>query len=335
MTGTCRASGIGSWPGDDIGAALTTVRDLLADDDLPYLPELPARGPGADLIGRGAALLVGLPVDLQPSGWRFVDRPGRDLHRARAFLRRDLDELAEAFDGYTGSLKVQAAGPWTLAASVQLNRGERAVVDEGACRDLTASLAEGLRDHLEAVARLVPNARVVIQLDEPSLPAVLAGRLPTASGYGRLRAVDPSVAADGLRTALEAVRDRADQTVIHCCDRAVPLPLLRSTGADAIALDATALDARGWESVAATVESGTDVWLGTVATDGASQPTVREVVERTSRSWHDVGMPATQLGGLTVTPACGLASAATDGAARIQRLVRDVARALAETAAGA
>jgi hypothetical protein len=92
---------------------LSAVRDLLSEDGLPYLPELPARGPGADIIGRGAGLLADLEVDLQPMGWRFVDRAGRDSHRTSALLREDLDELAEAFDAYEGDLKVQIAGPWT------------------------------------------------------------------------------------------------------------------------------------------------------------------------------------------------------------------------------
>ena len=63
--------------------------------DLPHLPELPARGPGADMIGRTAALLIDLPVDLQPSGWRLADRPGRDLRRPRDLLARDLDALED------------------------------------------------------------------------------------------------------------------------------------------------------------------------------------------------------------------------------------------------
>ena len=192
-----RASGIGSWPGTSVREALAVVRDLLSEDGLPYLPELPARGPGADMVGRAAGLLVDLAVDLQPMGWRFVDRPGRDASRTASLWREDLDELAEAFDGYTGELKLQVAGPWTLASSVWLHRAERAVVDEGATRDLVASLAEGVRVHLGEVQRLVPGARLVLQLDEPGLPAVLAGRLPTASGYGVLRAVDPQVAAGG------------------------------------------------------------------------------------------------------------------------------------------
>jgi hypothetical protein len=96
-------------------------------------------------------MLVDLPVDLQPSGWRLTDRPGRDATRTAAYLRQDLDELAEAFDGWTGRLKLQVAGPWTLAASTWLPRGERVVSDSGATRDLVDSLAEGVRAHLATV----------------------------------------------------------------------------------------------------------------------------------------------------------------------------------------
>lgn len=53
-----RASGVGSWPGLQITEAVRQVRDLLVvEQGLPYLPELPARGPGADLVGRSAGLL--------------------------------------------------------------------------------------------------------------------------------------------------------------------------------------------------------------------------------------------------------------------------------------
>ena len=69
-----------------------------------------------------------------------------------------LDELAEAFDGYVGRLKVQVAGPWTLAASLQMTRGERAVVDPGASADLIDKL--GLRPHIEFVSG-VSDERIV------------------------------------------------------------------------------------------------------------------------------------------------------------------------------
>ena len=213
-----RASGIGSWPGADVVETLRTTLGELPDPHVPYLPELPARGPGADMIGRAAALLVDMPVDLQPVGWRLVDRPGRDLSRAQGWLRQDLDVLAELADGYAGPLKVQAAGPWTLAAGLYLPRLERAVVDPGACRDLVGSLAEGVARHVDEVRRLVPGAEVVVQLDEPSLPAVLTGALPTASGFGRLRGVEEPVVVAGIETVLEAASGAgAVATVVHCC----------------------------------------------------------------------------------------------------------------------
>ncbi len=325
-----RASGIGSWPDTDVGQALLAVRDLLSEDGLPYLPELPARGPGADMIGRGAGLLADLAVDLQPMGWRFVDRAGRDAHRTSALLRQDLDELAEAFDGYEGDLKVQIAGPWTLACSIWLHRGERSVVDAGATRDLIASLAEGLRVHLEDLARLVPRATFVVQIDEPGLPSVLSGELPTASGFGRIRAIDPTVAAEGVRDVVAAAGER--HTVVHCCASDVPLVLLRDTGAKALSLDTSLLGPKGWESVAATVESGVDLWAGVVPTTDASAVKVTEVIGPLVAAWHSVGLPKADLTRVTLTPACGLAGLTPQWARSVQQLAVDAAMALTETA---
>ncbi len=323
------ASGIGSWPGTSVTEALAVVRDLLSEDGLPYLPELPARGPGSDMVGRAAGLLVDLAVDLQPMGWRFVDRPGRDASRTASLWREDLDELAEAFDGYTGELKLQVAGPWTLASSVWLHRAERAVVDQGATRDLVASLAEGVRLHLAEVQRLVPGARLVLQLDEPGLPAVLAGRLPTASGYGVLRAVDPQVAASGLRDVLAAADGR--RTAIHCCAPDLNWPLLRGTGASALAVDTTLIGPRGWESAAATVESGVELWAGVLPTDG-SRTTVSGVLGPLVDRWREVGLPVADLDAVTVTPTCGLAGLTPEQARGVQEMAADTAQALTETA---
>ena len=107
------ATGIGSLPGDDPTESARLVFDELPD--LVFVPELPARGPGADLIGRTAALLVDLPVQLEPSGWRLAGRPGMDLRRARDLLARDLDAVEQVGEGFAGTLKVQVAGPITLA----------------------------------------------------------------------------------------------------------------------------------------------------------------------------------------------------------------------------
>lgn len=326
-----RASGVGSWPaqpGDHPLEVARTVLGELGTDDLPYLPELPGRGPGADLTGRGAAMLVEMPVDLQPSGWRLVDRPGRDLERAQSYLTADLDALAEVADGFTGTLKVQACGPWTLAATVALPRGERVVLDDGASRDLTDSLAEGVLQHVERVRSLVPGAQVVVQLDEPSLPAVLAGRLRTVSGFGRLRPVEASVAEDGVRRVLDAARrGGAVSTVVHSCASDVPVALLRAAGADAVSLDTALLGPRGWESVAVAVEAGVPLWAGVVPTDG-DLPSVPDLVDRVRAPWRRVGLEARLLAGVVVTPACGLAGSTPDAARLITTRTVEVARAL-------
>src|SRR4051794_10769960 len=124
------ATGIGSLPGTDMAEALRVVFGELPD--LPHQPELPARGPGADMIGRAAALLVDLAVDLQPSGWRLVDRPGIDLRRSRDMVDRDLDDLLEVAGHYHGLFKIQITGPWSLAATVETTRGHKVVTDVGA-----------------------------------------------------------------------------------------------------------------------------------------------------------------------------------------------------------
>jgi hypothetical protein len=326
---------MGSWPGTDVRETVGIVRDLLANpgdgaDGLPYLPELPDRGPGADLVGRGLGLLVDLPVDLQPSGWRLTDRPGRDQTRTAAYLREDLDELAEAFDGWSGRLKVQVAGPWTLAASTWLPRGERVVSDPGATRDLVESLAEGIRLHLAAVRGLVPGADLVLQVDEPSLPAVVEGRLPTASGFGMVRAVDPQVALTGLQTVLAAAPENG-RSVVHCCAPDAPIVLLRRTGAD-LAVDTSLLGPRGWEGIAVGVEDGMTLYAGCVPTAG-EVPRAQAVVERLADRWRELGMPLDLLGGVVVSPACGLAGLTPQQARDVQRVCIDTARELAERAA--
>lgn len=325
-------SGVGSWPGESAREAIVTVRDLLTDADglgRPYLPELPARGPGADLIGRSAVLLADLAVDLQPSGWRFTDRPGHDQGRARSLWRQDLDELAEAYDGYAGPLKLQVAGPWTLAASIELNRGERSVTDEGARRDLVASLAEGVRRHVAEVRRLVPGAVITVQVDEPSVVAVLRGELPTASGYGRVRAVDRVEVAAGIREVREA---HDGDVVLHSCHPAAPVELLASTGVSALALDLTDASPQRWEQVAAAVESGTRLWAGVVPTTAptSSADAVRAATARVVDGFARVGLPTATLADVTVTPACGLPSLTPREAVDVQRVAVATARELTE-----
>ncbi|MFF3768826.1 methionine synthase [Streptomyces sp. NPDC002232] len=299
------ATGVGSLPGGDAREAAKTVTGSF--EDFPYLAELPARGPGADMIGRTTGMLVDLYAHVEPSGWRISDRPGRDTKRARSWLGEDLDALEEFTQGYEGPLKVQAVGPWTLAAALELRGGEAALGDAGARRDLAGSLAEGLRAHLADVARRVPGADLVLQLDEPSLIAVLRGQIRTASGYRTHRAVDRQVVESALRDVM-AVHD--GPVVVHSCAPDVPFALLRRAGAAGVSFDFSLLTERDEEAIGEAVEGGTKLFAGVVpSTDTAlSDPGGSVMGVRTL--WRRLGLnPGTLAESVVVTPTCGLAGA--------------------------
>lgn len=293
-------------PGGDAREAARTVAGSF--EDFPFLAELPGRGPGADMIGRTAGMLVELYARVEPSGWRLGDRPGRDTRRARSWLREDLDALEEATQGYEGQVKVQAVGPWSLAAALELRNGEAALSDPGACRDLAASLTEGLRLHLAEVRRRVPGAQVVLQLDEPSVTAVLLGRVRSASGYRTYRAVDRQVVEATLRE-VAGVHD-GGPVVVHSCAPDVPFDLLRRAGATAVSFDFSLLTDRDEDAIGEAVEAGTRLFAGVVpGTDAAlSDPAGSVMGVRTL--WRRLGLrPDLLAEAVTLTPACGLAGA--------------------------
>ena len=323
------ATGVGSLPGTDpVEAARLVLGEL---PGLPHLPELPARGPAAAMIGRGAGLLIDLPVEIVPSGWRFAAHAGRDLRRARDLLAWDLDALEAAAEGYAGPLKVQAAGPWTLAAAVELPSGHRVVSDHGATRDLAESLAAGLRTHLDEVAGRVPGAQLVLQLDEPSLPTVLAGRVPTPSGYGTVAAIEAAVVEQALHDVLAVAEPGA--RAVHCCAADAPIPLLRAAGADALGLDAARLTSAQNDALGEAIDAGVSLWLGVLpATDAhVDLDTARGALRRL---WSELGFAARDAAAAVVpTPACGLAGASPDYVRRVLSLLRDTGAALLDDAA--
>ncbi len=314
------ASGVGSLPGTDPAEAMRLVVGELPD--FAHLPELPARGPGADLIGRSAALLVDLAFDLTPSGWRLVPRPGIDQRRAKELLARDLDALHDVADGWTGPVKLQAAGPWTLAAGLERSRGDRAVVDAGARRDLAQSLAEGLAAHVAAVAARVPGARLVLQLDEPSVPAVLQGGLPTVSGFGKLPAVEVTVVEQELALFVSRL---PVPVVVHCCAPRTPLELFRSAGAAGLSFDLNLV--QDLDAVGSAIEAGIHLFPGVVPGTDATVPTPKATASRVQAWWRELGFPADDLAAaVTLTPSCGLAGASPAYARSAMAHVREAAK---------
>jgi methionine synthase II (cobalamin-independent) len=320
-----RTTGIGSWPGTDMADAVKTA--FAECPDLPYLPELPARGAYAQLIGRSTAFFAGLAVDLQPAGWRLTDASSRDHRRAISTLRADLDMLEEHAQDYEGTVKLSVAGPWTLAAMIERPRGDRVLADPGARRDVSQSLAEGIAQLVAELVRRLPDVDPLIQLDEPMLPAVLAGSLPNASGLLRHRAIEPSEVSGAISHA--AHRLAPTPVVVHCCAAGPPIDLLRTAGVSGMLLDIDQLTGAEWDVVGASLEAGPWIGMGALPTDrtiGTDQ-----VARRVLKLLRDLNLEPTLLAERTViTPACGLASATRDGALRALRTIRSAAQIVTE-----
>ena len=323
------ATGIGSWPGTSPRHAAEVVVGELPE--LPYLPELPARGLGADMIGRAGALLVDISIDTVTRGYRIASRPSSVTRRATSMLEADLDAFEEVWEKASGAgsgrpVKVQAPGPITLAAQLELANGHRAITDPGAVRDLTASLAEGMAVHRAALARRL-GTEVVVQFDEPLLPAALAGRLTGVTALNPVHPVD-EVRAIGLLD--ECVRAAGGEVLLHCCAAELPWTLLQRSAIGAVSVDVAMLDAEGLDGLGEFVDSGRVVVLGllpAVLIEGP--PSLDELVAAAAAVTDRLGFPRSVLGSrIGISPACGLAGATESWARAATALTQRAATAI-------
>ncbi len=332
MSVFARASGVGSWPGTVPRAAAEIVVGELADA-LPHLVELPARGVGADLLGRAGALLVDVAIATVPRGSRIAARPGAVTRRAISLLDEDCDALEEAWEvaGLHGGgrvVKVQAPGPITLAAGLELSNGHRAITDSGAVRELAVSLAEGVAAHRAALARRLETP-VVVQFDEPSLPTALGGRLTGVTALSPVAPLDEAVAAALLDTCVAAV---GADVALHSCAPGLPWNLLQRSTISALSVDAGTLQASDVDGIAAFVESGRTVMLGVVPTSAPERrPSADEVAGAIVAVTDRLGFARSALRErIGVTPACGLSGATPQWARTAIELARAAASAFAD-----
>ncbi|MCW2829986.1 MAG: methionine synthase [Aeromicrobium sp.] len=299
-------TGIGSMPGTSFGESLRLVLGEVGD--FPYVPELPARGVHAGMIGRTLAVIDGLSADLQPDGWRIGVGEGADLRRARSLLAQDLDTAEELTGDHAGPLKIQVTGPLTLAATVERPRGDKMLADHGARREISESLAEGLRTHLADARRRFPHADLVVQVDEPAVAAVMTGGIPTASGFSRHRSVHPPEVDALLRAVVEAIVGAGGRAVVHSCAPDVPVELLAGAGFSAISFDLSL--ARPDDIWAEVFEQGVDLWFGVVPSTDTAGVTDKILAQRIETFFGRFGFDEeTYADRLVVTPTCGLAGA--------------------------
>ncbi|AMO60837.1 methionine synthase II (cobalamin-independent) [Mycolicibacterium phlei] len=325
------ATGIGSWPGTSPrDAAAVIVGEL---HQLPHLAELPARGVGADIIGRAGALLIDITLDTVPRGYRVAAGRTAVTRRAASLLDEDLDVLEEAWEkaglrGAGRTVKVQAPGPVTLAAQLELHNGHRALTDAGAVRDLTTSLAEGVAAHRAQLARRL-EAAVVVQFDEPLLPAALEGRLTGVTSLTPVHPVDESVAVGLFDECVETV---GGEVMLHSCSAGVPWKVLQRTAIHAVSVDVSTLEPADLDGIGEFLETGRTVLLGVVATTAPqSRPSAEEIATAAASVTDRLGFARSVLRErIGITPACGLAGADAGWARRAVELAQKAADVFAE-----
>jgi 5-methyltetrahydropteroyltriglutamate--homocysteine methyltransferase len=288
---------------------------------------------GADIVGRAGALLIDVAIDTVPRGYRIAARPGAVTRRAVSLLDEDIDALEEAWEtaGLRGSgrpVKVQAPGPITLAAELELANGHRAITDLGAVKDIAASLAEGVAAHRASVSRRL-DTPVVVQFDEPSLPAAVTGRLAGVTALSTVAPIEETLATTMLDTCAAAA---GAEVSVHSCGAAIPWKVLQHSKINAVSVDAGTLQAVDLDAIAEFVASGRVVVLGVVSSSTpARRPAVEEVAGAVVAITDRLGFGRSALRDrIGITPACGLAAATPQWARTAIGLARRAAEAFAE-----
>lgn len=339
-----RASGRGDFPGDDLAEAMSRVEGELGSPHLPFLPHLPALGWRSTPLARTLAVCEGLAFDGASFGWRMVHSGGRGAREsalAQDRLLSDINLLADRVgaqkkrfgsgQGSAAVYKIQLVGPLTLAASIYLPGGERAISDAGASRDLLESFLEGLERWVESLreALQAPRALIAVQLDESELQRLMEGSIPTVSGFRSLSALQPHYYQQVYRRVAERFAELNLQLILDVDGTALkPVQELKLLTQPRPALDALALlkamqvegatpcalllhpdrarlkgpgmlkvpplsDPRSWEPVAQLLEAQAQLWLPVV-----TSARVPDQVRRLYSLWREVGLEPTQLNAL-------------------------------------
>ncbi|ALC05633.1 hypothetical protein CDES_06015 [Corynebacterium deserti GIMN1.010] len=318
------AYGLGELPGTSVAEAA----DIIGGEtgDFRHLPQLPARGLGADQIGRTVGLLDMINIDRGARSWVMSTRPSRLTHLTGDFLDMDLDTCEEVWGTSVDKLKVQVAGPWTLGARIELANGHRVLTDPGAMRDLTQALIAGIEAHTTTVARRF-RADVEVQVDEPELQALIDGSLPGTSTFDIIRAVNVSDVNERLRAVFDSIEA---PTFLNLTDQTPSWEVARGAGATTVQVSMDRV--RGNEHLdgfGETITSGVRLGLG-LATPGDVVDELREVPRahavKVARFFDHLGVSRSHLvDDIDVHPRGGILHGTITDAAQAYRMAAVVA----------
>ncbi|AIN83169.1 MULTISPECIES: uroporphyrinogen decarboxylase/cobalamine-independent methonine synthase family protein [Corynebacterium] len=339
--------GLGPMPGIDPRAAAEIIIGECLDGHVA-LPLLPARGLGADLIGRTAVLMADLNVDRGARSWKIADRVGRLQSRARDFLARDIDACEELWETAPQLVRLVAAGPWTMAASVETAGGRLVATDPGAVSYFAESLAAGLIDQAADVRRRFDCA-VEVLLVEPMLSAVASGTVRAPSMMlginGYLPAVGSrEIAEEYRRLTSELLNDGIETAIAVEKIEGVELSAIADSGVTGLWIPHTELSTNAnLDFVAAAVDKGIELQLGIVPvhvaereefTGAAIGSSPRGVAEQAARLWEELGYShQNRASKLSIAPVSGFAHSDVDETIAQLRAGRETAE-LMRRAAG-
>ena len=181
----------------------------------------------------------------------------------------------------------------------------------------------------------------MVQADEPALPAVIAGEVPTASRLNRLRSPEPADLETHLGSIVSAARAF---TLVHCCALSVPFGIIKGAGADGVGCDLGTLARTAEDGLAEAVEAGLGIVAGVIpatGTPGAPEPPPAGRAARVVTAlWQRLGWPVARVKGegeaggvpaqVVLAPACGMAGATPSYARAAMERCREAARLLPE-----
>jgi hypothetical protein len=159
---------------------------------------------------------------------------------------------------------------------------------------------------------------------------VLRGGVPTASGFGKLAAVEPVVVEQALRGVVDTLAGDGVPVVAHCCAADVPVSLLHRAGFAGIGLDLTYPPPD--EPMGEYLEDGGVLLAGIVPSRDAALPPVKVGLEPVQRIWDRLGLPTADLARVIPVTTCGLAAASPSYARTATKRCAESADLLAEWA---
>lgn len=279
------AFGLGEMPGTDIAAAADVIA---GESELVFLPQLPERGLGSDAVGRTLALTPEFPIDARTRAWVLTPRPQRTTRRVWDRMAADLDTCQDVWPRLD-ALKTQVVGPWSLAASIELTSGHRAVTDSGALRDITEILCHSIARHCEDL-RARFDCPIHLQIDEPLLPTLASGDLPGTSDFDVIPAIPAPDLGARLHDFSQAISG-AESVRLNLANAAPVWQAARASGIEAISVSLPTIKASAQlDALGQAVSEGTRIGLCLPL-----QSDARVTAQRIAALWDTLGLERTLL----------------------------------------